>query len=264
MMTSKQLDEAVAALIADRDANRLMDHWPASWRPASPTQAYAIQDAVHLRRAAMGQPLGGWKLGCTTPVMQEMLGIPSPCAGGILAFAIHNSPAALPFRGFVGPMAECEVAIRLAHDVPARDGGHDSRSIAAYVGACHAAMEVTEERYRDRTDRAAAEFIADDFFQKAIVLGPEVTNWRSVDLVGARGTTLVAGKIRGEGRGGDVMGHPLNALAWLADHLATRGKHLKAGDVVLTGSVVIATPIAEGDEAICRLDGLGEARLTLI
>jgi len=105
--------------------------------------------------------------------------------------------------------------------------------------------------------------VADDFFQKAIVLGPEVADWRSVDLVAARGTTIVAGEARGEGRGGDVMGHPLNALAWLASHLATRGKHLKAGDIVLTGSVVIATPIGEGDEAICRLEGLGEARLSL-
>jgi 2-oxo-3-hexenedioate decarboxylase/2-keto-4-pentenoate hydratase len=222
-MTSKQMDEAVATLIADRDANRLMDHWPASWRPASPTQAYAIQDAVHARRAATGQALGGWKLGCTTPVMQEMLGIPSPCAGGILASAIHSAPAKLPFHDFVGPMAECEVAIRLASDVPARDGGYDLNAIGDLVGACHAAMEITEERYRDRTARTAAEFIADDFFQKAVVLGPEVTNWRSVDLVGARGTTTVAGQARGEGRGGDVMGHPLNALAWLADHLASRG-----------------------------------------
>jgi 2-oxo-3-hexenedioate decarboxylase/2-keto-4-pentenoate hydratase len=262
-MISKQMDEAVATLIADRDANRLMDHWPASWRPASPTQAYAIQDAVHARRAAMGQALGGWKLGCTTPVMQDMLGIANPCAGGILASAIHTSPAALPFRNFVGPMAECEVAIRLAGDVPARDGGHDFNSIGEFVGACHAAMEITEERYRDRTERAAAEFIADDFFQKAIVLGPEVTEWRSVDLVAAHGTTTIAGEARGGGVGGDVMGHPLNALAWLADHLATRGKHLKSGDIVLTGSVVIATPVGEGEEAICRLDGLGEARLTL-
>ncbi len=203
-MASKEIDRAVESLIADRDANRVMEHWPDDWRPMSESQAYAIQDAVHARRAAAGQELGGWKIGCTTPVMQAMLGIPSPCAGGVLARDIHHSPAALPFQQFVGPMAECEIAMRLAHDVPVRDGGYDGPAIAGFVGACHAAMEVTEERYRDRPDRTAPEFVADDFFQKAIVLGPEVADWRSLDLTVVPGTTTVAGDKRGEGHEGLV------------------------------------------------------------
>jgi 2-keto-4-pentenoate hydratase len=262
-MSGSKIDEAVAALIAERDANREMGIWPESWRPTSPEQGYAIQDAVHARRAAMGQAMGGWKIGCTTPVMQQMLGIPSPCAGGVLASDIHHSPAKLPYTTLVNPMAECEIAMRLDRDVPAKTGGYDREAIADFVSACHPAMELAEGRYLDRASRNAAEFIADDFFQKAIVLGPAVTDWRAIDLAEVRGTTTVAGEIRGDGLGGEVMGHPLNALAWLADHLATRGRSLKAGDVVLTGSVVIATPIGAGEEAICRLEGLGEARLTL-
>jgi len=262
-MKSDQIDEAVAHLIAERDANREMGHWPASWCPTTPEDAYAIQDAVHARRAIMGQPLGGWKIGCTTPVMQQMLGIPTPCAGGVLAGAIHASPARLSFADFVTPMAECEIAMRLDRNVPPRIGGYDGDAIAEFVGACHASIELAEGRYRDRGTRKAAEFIADDFFQKAIVLGTAVTDWRRIDLADIRGTTTVGGEDKGEGRGGDVMGNPLNALAWLADHLATRGRRLRAGDVVLTGSVVIATPIERGKEVVCRLEGLGEARLTL-
>jgi 2-oxo-3-hexenedioate decarboxylase/2-keto-4-pentenoate hydratase len=262
-MTREHIDEAVAALIADRDANREMGPWPERWRPTTPEDAYAIQDAVHARRAEMGQVIGGWKIGCTTPVMQEMLGIPMPCAGGVLAGAIHASTAELRFADFFHPMAECEIAVTLASDIPPRAAGHDRESVSAHVGACHAAMEVAEGRYKDRAERNAAEFIADDFFQKAVVLGPEVADWQAIGLAAIRGVTTVAGEAKGDGIGGDVMGHPLNALAWLADHLATRGRSLKAGEVVLTGSVVIATPIEAGKETVCGLEGLGEARLTL-
>ena len=262
-MTAKEIEMAAAALIADRDANRQMDHWPEIWRPSSELEAYAIQDAVHARRATMGQDLGGWKIGCTTPVMQEMLGIPNPCAGGVLASAIYHSPAELPFESLVSPMAECEIAMRLAREVPPRTDGYNRQAIVKFVGGCYPAMELAEGRYRDPSERTAAEFIADDFFQKAIVLGPEISDWQALDLAAIPGTTTVAGETRGEGHSSDIMGHPLNALAWLADNLATRGRHLKAGDIVLTGSVVIATPIGKGEEAICRLDGLGEARLRL-
>lgn len=262
-MNPEQIEMAAAQLVADRDANRLMGHWPDAWRPSSVDDAYAIQDRVHAKRAGAGQVLGGWKLGCTTPVMQEMLGIPSPCVGGVLATAIYASPLTRPFDQFVSPMAECEIAIRLSDEVPINDSGYDRESIAPYVGAVMATMEITEERYQDRPERAAAEFIADDFFQKAVVLGPERTDWSALDLAAMTGTTHVGGEARGRGKGSDVMGHPFAALAWLADHLAKRGKSLKKGDIVSTGSVVIATPIGRGEETICAIDGLGEARLLL-
>lgn len=263
MLDPEQVETAAAQLIADRDANRLMGHWPDSWRPSDVDDAYAIQERVHAKRADAGQALGGWKLGCTTPVMQEMLGIPSPCVGGILTTDIHPSPLTRPFDQFVSPMAECEIAIRLGADVPIIEGGYDRESIAPYVSSVMATMEITEERYQDRPERAAAEFIADDFFQKAVVLGPERTDWSARDLAAMTGTTHVGGEARGRGKGSDVMGHPFAALAWLADHLAKRGKHLKKGDIVSTGSVVIATPIGRGEETICAIDGLGEARLLL-
>ena len=262
-MNPEQVETAAAQLIADRDANRLMGHWPNAWRPSDVDDAYAIQDRVHAKRADAGQALGGWKLGCTTPVMQEMLGIPSPCVGGILAADIHPSPLTRPFEQFVSPMAECEIAIRLGADAPINDNGYDRESIAPFVYSAMTAMEITEERYQDRPERAAAEFIADDFFQKAVVLGPERTDWSTLDLAAMIGTTHVAGEARGRGKGSDVMGHPFAALAWLADHLAARGKHLKKGDIVSTGSVVIATPIGRGEQTICAIDGLGEARLLL-
>ncbi len=62
------------------------------------------------------------------------------------------------------------------------------------------------------------------------------------------------------GSTGDVLGHPLNALAALAEHLAARGLDARAGDIVLSGAITDAIPVAPGDVIEARLSGLGVAR----
>jgi 2-oxo-3-hexenedioate decarboxylase/2-keto-4-pentenoate hydratase len=59
------------------------------------------------------------------------------------------------------------------------------------------------------------------------------------------------------------MGHPFRALAWLATALAERGQALRAGEIVLTGSVVETRWLARGDDVVVTLSGLGEARLRM-
>ena len=160
-------------------------------------------------------------------------------------------------------MVECEIGVRMASDVSHRDGGHDAGSIAAHVATCFAAIELAEMRYPERDRMGVPEFIADDFFQRAIVVGPEIADWQAVDIPAARGTTTIAGDFKGEGFGRDVMGHPFAALAWLANALHERGHQLKAGQFILTGSLVPAMPISPGETAVCAVDGLGEASLTI-
>ena len=73
----------------------------------------------------------------------------------------------------------------------------------------------------------------------------------------------INGEQRGEGLGSDVMGHPLEALVWLANDLAGRGEHLRAGEIVITGSIVPPIPLDVGDVAVVSVDGLGEARISV-
>ena len=79
--------------------------------------------------------------------------------------------------------------------------------------------------------------IADDFFHKACVLGTPVSDWQDIDLAAIAGRTRIDGIEKGSGTGADVMGHPLEAVAWLANTLADHGHRLAAGQIVLTGSV---------------------------
>ena len=78
------------------------------------------------------------------------------------------------------------------------------------------------------------------------------------------GRAIINGEEAGRGTGADVLGHPHNALAWLANHLAEEGKGLHAGQIVLTGSLVKTVWVNAGDRVKMELDGLGtvEAKFT--
>ncbi len=262
-MTPEALAQAAAIVVAARTAGGPFGRLPEAVRPASEAEGYAVQDEAIRRRAAAGQALAGWKIGCTARAMREMLGLDGPSGGAVMEPDVHASPARLPARDLCNPVAECEMAARMARDVEPREGGHDKDSIADFVGACLVSIELAELRLPERESMGVGELIADDFFQKAIVVGDEVADWRSLELAALKATTHVSGALRGEGVGGDVMGHPFAALAWLADALAARGGLLRAGQIVLTGSIVKAAPIGAGDTAVCAIEGLGEVSLTL-
>jgi 2-oxo-3-hexenedioate decarboxylase/2-keto-4-pentenoate hydratase len=91
------------------------------------------------------------------------------------------------------------------------------------------------------------------------VLGTPVENWRALDLAALRGRLAINGAEVGAGRGGDILDHPLKALAWLANALALRGQYLKAGEFVLLGSVVETRWVERGDLVEASIEGLGPA-----
>ena len=112
-----------------------------------------------------------------------------------------------------------------------------SRSRAA-VESVMAAIEVLEDLRHDYTRLTAAAMVAGNVWNAGVVLGEPVTDWRRLDLAQAAARLTINGREIGQGRGGDVMGNPLNALAWLANKLAAAGTPLKAGMIVMTGSMV--------------------------
>jgi 2-oxo-3-hexenedioate decarboxylase/2-keto-4-pentenoate hydratase len=100
--------------------------------------------------------------------------------------------------------------------------------------------------------------IVDDFFQSACVLGPEILNWQEIDLAEVAGRTIINGTEIGSGKGSDIMGHPLNALAWLANNLNDLGRHLKAGEFVMLGSMVECQWLSPGDAVEMQISELGQ------
>ena len=259
-MTPSAIERAARLLSAARLERRRFERLPEDCRPADLGAAYAVQEALHAVLGAAGcGPVAGHKIGCTTPVMQKFLRIATPCAGGVLAPTVQDQRGTFRHADFLHVGVECEIAVRLARPLPAAGAPYDRASVAAAVGACMAAIEVVDDRYTDYRSLDTPTLVADDFFNAACVLGTLVEAWRELDLAAIRGRMTINGAEVGAGQGGDILGHPLEALAWLANALAARGRQLRAGEFVLLGSVVETRWVDAGDRVEVALEGLGGA-----
>jgi 2-keto-4-pentenoate hydratase len=233
-----RIQSAASLLAAARLSALPVDVLPVMMRPRDEAEAYWVQGAVHelIARGRFGER-SGYKIGCTTTAMRKSLGIRTPCSGGIFAGATYGSGVALRQQSFVQAGIEGQIAVRLGRDLPPEDGPYHARTLADAVDYYFAAVEVVDDRYTDIGHTGAPTLIADDFF--------------SAEVEVARG------------KGSDVMQHPLNALAWLANALVGRGQTLKAGEIVLLGGLSEPQWLEEGDKAVVEISGLGHVEVAM-
>ena len=145
-----------------------------------------------------------------------------------------------------------------------RDGrGYTADSIKANVASFHCGAEVVENRYADVTKVSGPGRIADDVLQAACIVGTEVKDWQKLDFAGLNGRSEFEGKEIGAGPGTNVMGSALISLAWLANKLLEHGKYLKAGDVILTGSVHPPVFLPGPGRARTEFVGVGGTEITV-
>ena len=257
---SHQVNEILAAaeLIATARRDRTpLAPLPAALAPQHEAGGYRIQAAVHERLAREQGSLAGYKIGCTSPVMQQYLGIPHPCGGGVFASGVHTSGAALKHGDYVRVGVECEIAVRLGRDLDAGLAPFTAETVVQAIEAYHPAIEIVDDRYVHWETLGAPTLIADDFFAAGCVLGNAVPRSRAPELADVVGRAILNGGEAATGTGADVLGHPHNALAWLANHLAAQGTQLRVGEIVLTGSLVKTLWLDAGDAVTMDLSGLG-------
>jgi 2-oxo-3-hexenedioate decarboxylase/2-keto-4-pentenoate hydratase len=173
---------------------------------------------------------------------------------------VHHGRAGLSLRNYCRLGIETEIAVRLGEDLP---HGHDRDRVAGAVESCMAAIELLEDLRHDYKRLSAAAMVAGNVWNAGVVLAPPVTEWRRLDLAKLTAGLTINGIEIGRGKGGDVMGDPLNALAWLAEKRAASGTPLKRGTIVMTGSMVPIQFPDRGDRAIVAVDGLGAAELAV-
>ncbi len=232
--------------------------------PRDEAAGYLVQRAVHDLLLPQVGALVGYKIGCTSAVMQQYLGIPHPCGGGVFARGIHASGVRLKAADFVRVGVECEIAVRLARDLSPSQAPFTADAVAQAIEAYLPAIEIVDDRYADWQSIGAPTLVADDFFAAACVLGDPVARSAAPDLVGVAGRAVVNGIEVAAGTGADVLGHPHHALAWLANHLAAGGKGLRAGQIVLTGSLVKTIWLKAGDTVMMELAGLGKVDVAFV
>jgi 2-keto-4-pentenoate hydratase len=236
---------------------------PAELKPASEDDGYCVQAALIEQLSAAGWgPSVGFKVGITTPQMQAAFGLHAPVGGELLAHGRVAPGATIPYGAYTRLGIECEMAFVLQRALGGPGITVDVLAAADAVASLHVAIELVDDRY----DGAYSAFgipaiIADNAFHSGFVLGDAVPDWRALDLAALRGVTRAGGAVKHTGVGADVLGHPLNSLAWMANCRGRLGKRIDAGAVVLTGSLPVVYWASPGERVEIEIEQVGALAL---
>lgn len=265
MPDQDRVRQATRFLLEEQRARRAFVPIPASWAPRTVDEAYVMQDEFATLLAATRGPAGGYKIALTAPATQRMVGFHEPVAGIIFAQTIYHTSCVVPRADYVHLGVECEIAVQLRATLPVAKAPYSRDDVVSAVGIVMPAFELVDDRNANYAQFAphVLSFLADNTWNAGIVLGPPVADWRAIDLAAVCATISVNGQVVGEGYGRDVMGHPLEALTWLANMLAKRGKSLSQGMVITTGSIVAPKFVHAGDTVQAIVEGLGALHVTI-
>jgi len=251
--------QGIAETIARRFRERQQtDILPAELIPPGLDEAYAVRQVFEDIESSRRGAVVGYKIGLTTPIMQQLCGVSEPIYGAIFAGEVHHRRAELATKNYCRLGIETEIAVRLGEDLP--EGG-DGNRVAAAIESCMAAIELLEDLRHDYKRLSAAAMVAGNVWNAGVVVAAPVTDWRRLDLAQVTARLTINGREIGNGNGSDVMGNPLNALVWLAGKLAAAGTPLRQGMIVMTGSMVPIQFPQPGDRAVVDVEGLGAAEL---
>ena len=245
-------DAFIEQLIAAR-AGRGQVAPPSEKQPLATTDAYATQDRLRAALVARGERVVGWKAGFTNKATQSMFQATEPVYAFLLASGVFASGAEVPMSRFSSLAVEAEVAFVMREDL-AGPGVTSPRALLAVEGAVPA-LELVDMRYAGKA--LATDVIADGVYANGIVLGAPLSSVAAIDLALEGLVYELNGAIAATNTAAEVMGSPLNSLAWIANQLGARGLGLHAGDVVMSGSVSLLLRPKAGDSVRASFTRLG-------
>ena len=238
----------------------------APFEPPNLVQAYATQDAFVQQLAAQRNTrVGGYKIAITTPAMRALVGFNDAISGCVLADSVYASGHKLSLQKFQHLIVEFELTLQFGKDLPEREDAWDRHSIAPYLECAYPSLEIADDRFADYAllKKGFFSVVAENAWNHGVVLGSVIAAKDFDALWQTQATAYINGKAIGQGHSQDVMGHPLTAMAWIANHLRSRGKRFKAGDWVTTGSWVASQFPTAGQELRFDMKSLGAVTLAV-
>ncbi len=223
--------------------------------------AYAVQQRLIARRVGAGERVVGKKIGVTSQAVMQMLGVFQPDFGILLDGMVYNEGQPIEASTLIQPKAEGEIAFLLKHDL--QGPGVSAADVIAATEGVMACFEIVDSRIENWKIKVQ-DTVADNASCGVLVLGDRLVDPRDVDL-GTCGMVLEKnGEIVATGAGAAALGHPANAVAWLANTLGRLGMGLKAGEVVLSGSLAAMVPVQAGDSLRVSIGGIGGCSVRFI
>lgn len=228
--------------------------------PESEAEAYAVQD---LAVTHLGWIRCGYKLGATSEEAQKIIRCSGPFLAPLFREQVHGAGGTVPLPD--GTLAlEAEIGFTIAADQTPGSTGWDRQTVTRMIGAAWPSFEIVGRRTPGDGFPDGPASIADFGLDIAVVQGTETDAWRTTDLAALPVSAGVVGKQSHSGVGANVLGHPLDALAWLANTLGERGSGLRRDDLISTGTCLGIIEITPGDTVSGDFGAIGtlEARFS--
>ena len=219
-----------------------------------------IDDAYHIslqmleRRVQAGERVIGKKIGVTSKAVQSMLNVFQPDFGDLTDKMVYSGEMPIS-KNLVQPKAEGEVAFRLKHDLIGP--GISNADVLAATESVMPCFEVVDSRIENWNIKIQ-DTVADNASRGLFVVNEDAAvDPRDIDLATCGMVVTKNGSLLSTGAGAAALGSPVNCVAWLANTLGQFGIPLKAGEIILSGSLVPLEPVVPGDEMTVSIGGMG-------
>jgi len=219
--------------------------------------AYAISLGIRDKRLADGEIIIGKKIGVTSEPVMTMLDVNQPDFG-FLTDVMWAKDNVVDTSNMILPRAEAEIAFKLKADL--KGPGVTEADVLAATESVAACFEVVDSRIKDWKIKIQ-DTIADNASCGTMAIGPNWVDPNTVDLLGCKAVVTKNGDPLSEGVGAATLGSPLAAVAWLANTLGERGIPFKAGEIILSGSLVPLEPVVAGDKMHVSIEDIGECEV---
>ena len=229
---------------------------------AAPPLAYAEfaeRDAYHaqykfLRDLEPAEVVVGHKVALTTKASRDHLGVHEPCYGHILDRCVYASDADVPIGNLTAPHIEAEIAFVLAEDL--RGPGVTSVDVMRATLGVLPSLELVDLKVQGEGIQAT-DVIIHNALHGGLVAGSRLCPLDGLDLQYEGVTVEFNGELHGSGTGFEVMGNPINPIVWLANKLAEFGDYLRAGETIISGSMVTPAQLKPGDSVKATYSRMG-------
>ncbi|PHP67196.1 2-oxo-hepta-3-ene-1,7-dioic acid hydratase [Zhengella mangrovi] len=240
MLSAAEIRQAAADLLTAEETRRQTGLLSLRHPGMTLDDAYAIQAAQMEQKLAQGRSILGWKIGLTSKVMQEALGIDTPDSGVLYDDMLFATGGTVPAGRFIQPRVEAEIAFVMKASLGADATRGD---VLAATEAVVPSLEILDTRIL-RVDpetgqaRTIVDTVSDNAANAGIVLGAERHAPEARDLRWTGAIVRKNSEVVSTGLGAAVLDDPVMGIVWLARRMGQYGKRIEAGQVILSGSFI--------------------------
>lgn len=255
-LNKANIREIASYLVASEVEKREIEKITARLKPdLTVEEGYLIQKEIVTMKLAEGRKIVGPKMGLTSKAKMQQMNVDEPIYGYVFDYMLVKTGGEISLSDLIHPKVEAEIAFVIGEDIVGP--GVTKAEVLAKTESVLPALEIIDSRY-ENFNFTLPDVVADNASTSRVVFGTTLKSPDQFELDLIPAILSINGEIKESGAGSDVLGHPANAIAMLANMLAKEGGKIRNGDVILSGALTSAVLLERGDVVQGKFDGLGE------